>query len=400
MPESDGARYSRFFSWSCVMNAERTDAQAAEALQRARRVVVKIGSSLLVDAASGRLNRPWLESLAGELARFQDRGQQVLVVSSGAIALGRRYLGMQAEQRRLEELQAAAAAGQVLLTHAYQDILDDQGLRIAQVLLTLDDTENRRRYLNARNTLQTLLAHRVVPLINENDTVATQEIRYGDNDRLAARVAEMTSADCLVLLSDVDGLYDADPTSAPDAQLLPVVTEITPEIEALAGTAVTEFGTGGMATKVAAARICRAAGCATVIANGHRLQPLQAIEQGGDCTWFAPLGTPLTARKQWIAGSLEPRGAVAIDAGAQRALCAGRSLLPVGVTGVQGDFQRGDAVTVHGPDGSELARGLASYPSDELRLIQGCRSEEIETRLGYRGRDEVIHRDNLVVLNG
>ncbi len=381
------------------MNAERTDARAAEALQAAQRVVVKIGSSLLVDAKSGRLNRSWLESLAGELSRLQRRGQQVLVVSSGAIALGRRYLGMKAEQRRLEELQAAAAAGQVLLTHAYQDILNGQGLRIAQVLLTLEDTENRRRYLNARSTLQTLLGHKVVPLINENDTVATQEIRYGDNDRLAARVAEMTSADCLVLLSDVDGLYDADPTSDPDAQLLPVVTEITPDIEALAGTAVTEFGTGGMATKVAAARICRAAGCSTVIANGHGLKPLEAIERGGPCTWFAPHGTPLTARKQWIAGSLEPRGVVVIDAGAQRALCAGRSLLPVGVTSVQGDFQRGDAITVRGPEGDELARGLVSYPSKELRLIQGCRSEQIEARLGYRGRDEVIHRDNLVVLN-
>ncbi len=382
------------------MNTEQGDAQAAESLQRAQCVVVKIGSSLLVDADSGRLNRPWLESLAGELLRLQQRGQQVLVVSSGAIALGRRYLGMKTEQRRLEELQAAAAAGQVLLTHAYQEILDDHGLRMAQVLLTLDDTENRRRYLNARSTLQTLLRHGVVPLINENDTVATQEIRYGDNDRLAARVAEMTSADCLVLLSDVDGLYDADPTVDPAANLLPVVTEITPGIEALAGTAVTEFGTGGMATKVAAARICRAAGCATVIANGHRLRPLEAIEKGGTCTWFAPHGTPLTARKQWIAGSLEPRGAVVIDAGAQRALRAGRSLLPIGVTGVEGDFQRGDAIAVHGPDGTELARGLASYPSDEIRSIQGCHSDEIETRLGYRGRDEVIHRDNLVVLNG
>jgi glutamate 5-kinase len=361
--------------------------------------VVKIGSSLLVDGEAGGLNLPWLQSLADELSRLHDRGQQVLVVSSGAIALGRRYLGMAPEQRRLEDHQAAAAAGQILLAHAYQDLLGQRGVRVAQILLTLDDTENRRRYLNARSTLETLLKLGVVPVINENDTVATQEIRYGDNDRLAARVAEMTSADCLVLLSDVDGLYDGDPAESANARLIPEVAEITPAIEALAGESSTEFGSGGMVTKLAAARICVAAGCATVIANGHCLQPIAAIEAGAACTWFLPRGTPRAARKQWIAGSLTPRGHLVIDAGAERALRAGRSLLPVGVVLASGDFQRGDAVTVRGRAGRDLARGLAAYSGADTRIILGRRSEEIEALLGYRGRDEVIHRDNLVLLD-
>ena len=382
------------------MTAGSENSRALPALQDATRLVVKIGSSLLVDSGTGQLNRPWLESLAEELAHLHDNGQQVLVVSSGAIALGRRYLGMQPEQRRLEDHQAAAAAGQILLAHAYQDLLDRRGIRIAQILLTLDDTENRRRYLNARSTLETLLKLGVIPVINENDTVATQEIRYGDNDRLAARVAEMCSADCLVLLSDVDGLYDADPSTIPDARLIPVVPEITPAIEQLAGASRTEFGSGGMVTKLAAARICVAVGCATVIAGGHRLRPLQAIESGVACTWFLPRSTPRVARKQWIAGSLTPRGRLVIDAGAEGALRGGRSLLPVGIVGVDGEFERGDAVTVSNGDGRDIARGLAAYSSADTRKIQGRRSEAIEEVLGYRGRDEVIHRDNLVLLDG
>ena len=273
---------------------------------RQPRLVLKIGSSLLVDKATGKLNRAWLESIADELARLQQRGQQVLVVSSGAIALGRPYLGLARDQRRLEDAQAAAAAGQILLAHAYQDLLEARGIRIAQVLLTLDDTESRRRYLNARGTLETLLRLNVIPVINENDTVATQEIRYGDNDRLGARVAEMTSSDVLVLLSDVDGLYDGDPTLNPSARLIPEVRELTPEIEALAGASATEFGSGGMITKLVAARICMNAGCATVIASGKRLYPLKAIEEGANCTWFLPGRTPRQARKQWIAGTLVP----------------------------------------------------------------------------------------------
>ncbi len=368
-------------------------------IQGATRLVLKIGSSLLVDNVTGKLNRTWLEAIADELARLQGRGQQVLVVSSGAIALGRPYLGLSRGNRRLEEAQAAAAAGQILLAHAYQDLLEARGIRIAQVLLTLEDTESRRRYLNARNTLETLLRLNVIPVINENDTVATQEIRYGDNDRLGARVAEMTSSDVLVLLSDVDGLYDADPRVKPDARLIPEVRELTPEIEALAGASATEFGSGGMITKLAAARICMNAGCATVIANGTRLYPLKAIEDGANCTWFLPGRTPRQARKQWIAGTLVPRGSVTVDAGAEQALRAGSSLLPVGIVEITGDFQAGDAVTIRGQAGRDLGRGLTAYSSEEARRIRGRRSDELPGLLGYSGRDELIHRDNLALLD-
>lgn len=376
------------------------DADAGLTLADAARIVIKIGSSLLVEAESGRLNRDWLESLADEIVRLRARGQQVVIVSSGAIALGRPYLGLSREQTRLEDHQAAAAAGQILLAHAYQDLLDARNVRVAQILLTLDDTENRRRYLNARSTVETLLSLGVVPVINENDTVATQEIRYGDNDRLAARVADMISADCLILLSDVDGLYSADPARDPDAVLIPEVHEITAEIEALAGTSRTAFGSGGMVTKLAAARICMAAGCATLIANGRRLTPLAAIESGSPCTWFIPRKTPRAARKQWIAGSLTVRGRLIIDAGAEHALAEGGSLLPVGVVAVEGEFERGDAISVATGDGRDVARGLAAYSSADAAIIQGCRSDEIERLLGYAGRDEIIHRDDMVLLDG
>lgn len=381
------------------MSDSRSDS-GRPSLADASRVVIKIGSALLVDSDTGRLNRSWLESLADEIVRLRERGQQVLVVSSGAIALGRRYLGMSQDQSRLEDHQAAAAAGQILLAHAYQDLLDDRGVRVAQVLLTLDDTEDRRRYLNARSTLATLLRLGVVPVINENDTVATQEIRYGDNDRLGARVAEMVSADCLVLLSDVDGFYTADPTTSDNAKLIPEVRDITTEIEARAGASNTAFGSGGMVTKLAAARICMAAGCATLIANGHRLEPLLAIEAGEPCTWFIPRKSPRAARKQWIAGSLTSRGRLVIDAGAERALAAGGSLLPVGVVRVEGEFERGDAISVIDASGRRVARGLAAYSSRDAEIIQGRRSDEIESLLGYGGRDEIIHRDDLVLMDG
>jgi glutamate 5-kinase len=371
------------------MTAVAQNVQARPVLADARRLVVKIGSSLLIDADTGRLNLPWLESLADEIQRIRARGQQVLVVSSGAIALGSRYLGL-----------SAAASGQILLAHSYQNLLDQRGLKIAQVLLTLEDTENRRRYLNARSTLETLLRLGVVPVINENDTVATQEIRYGDNDRLAARVAEMTSADCLLLLSDVDGLYDSDPADNSKAGLIREVHEITPQIESLSGEARTQVGFGGMVPKLAAAKICMAAGCATAISSGRRMQPIQALESGGPCTWFVPKNTPRAARKQWIAGSLTPRGSLVIDVGAERALHAGGSLLPVGVVAVEGEFGRGDAIRVHSNDGRDIARGLTTYSSDDARIIQGRRSEEIEALLGFAGRDEIIHRDNLVLLDG
>ena len=367
-------------------------------LERASRLVIKIGSSLLVDAANGRLNREWLESLAKEIKRCRQRGQQVLLVSSGAIALGRKYLGLSSKQRLLEENQAAAAAGQIILAEAYQEIFGQLGIKVAQVLLTPEDTEDRRRYLNARNTLSTLLGLEVVPVINENDTVTTAEIRYGDNDRLAARVAEMISADSLVLLSDVDGLYNADPGDWADAKFISEVRSITPEIEAMAGSARTEYGSGGMATKVAAARICMSAGCSTVIAAGDVLSPLQNIEDAGRCTWFIPSSTPLAARKQWIAGSLTPSGVLTIDAGAEKALLKGNSLLPVGVTNVEGNFQRGDAVIVRNGMGRDLAHGLTAYSNVEASALRGRHSEEFEETLGYRGRNELIHRDNLVLL--
>ncbi|MDP7418676.1 MAG: glutamate 5-kinase [Gammaproteobacteria bacterium] len=373
--------------------------QQVDPLKDASRVVVKIGSSLLIDKDDGRLNRDWLESLAGELAGMIRRGQQVMLVSSGAIALGRTYLGMETGNLRLEEYQAAAASGQVILVQAYQELMGRHDLKVAQILLTPDDTENRRRYLNARSTLDTLLERGVLPVINENDTVATQEIRYGDNDRLAARVAEMASAECLVLLSDVDGFYDADPTTESDARLIPEIHEITSELAELAGESRTAYGSGGMATKLAAARICMRAGTSTLIANGHTTGPLTAVADGGACTWFLPSRTPLAARKQWIAGTLTPGGSLAIDAGAEQALRKGGSLLPVGVRSVDGDFQRGDAVLIVSPEGQKIAHGLVAYDSEEARLIMGARSQEIESRIGYQGGDEIVHRDNLVLLD-
>lgn len=370
----------------------------ARRLVRARRVVVKVGSALLVDAGSGRLNRSWLESLADDLAVMAGRGQQVVVVSSGAIALGRRHLGLTAGSLRLEEKQAAAAVGQIRLAHAWKEVLESRGLTVAQVLLTLGDTEQRRRYLNARSTLGTLLGLAAVPVINENDTVATAEIRYGDNDRLAARVAQMLTADCTVLLSDVAGLYTADPGQDPEATLVEEVPGIDARIMAMAGASVSGVGSGGMPTKLEAARIATAAGSHLCIASGRREHPLRAIEAGSECTWFPASGRPGRLRKQWIAGSLKPAGVLSVDAGAAAALARGKSLLPAGVVSVSGRFDRGDAVRVLGPGGAELARGLCAYSSEDARRILGHRTGELEGLLGYRGRDEMIHRDDLVLL--
>jgi glutamate 5-kinase len=376
-----------------------TEAAAAgdSRLVAARRVVVKVGSALLVEGSTGRVNRAWLESLAEDLAAIRARGQDVVLVSSGAIALGRRELGLAAGRLKLEESQAAAAVGQIRLAHAWKEVLEQRGITVAQVLLTLGDTEQRRRYLNARNTLTTLLRLGAIPVINENDTVATAEIRYGDNDRLAARVAQMVSADCLVLLSDVDGLYTADPTRDPEARFIVEVPRITPEIEAMAGGSASEVGSGGMATKVMAAKIAVAAGCSLCIAAGRELNPLRRVESGARCTWFLAEASPVTVRKQWIAGMLRPAGELAVDEGAVRALRAGKSLLPAGVVQVKGRFDRGDAVLVRDPDGVEIARGLAAYSSADADRIRGRRSAELETLLGYRGRDEMIHRDDLVL---
>ncbi len=370
----------------------------AKKLTEARRVVVKIGSALLVDGEKGRLNRHWLESLVADVARMRRRGQELILVSSGAIALGRRHLKLKAGKLRLEESQAAAAVGQIRLAHAYKDLLEQHEIAVAQILLTLGDTEQRRRYLNARGTLETLLSLGAVPVINENDTVATAEIRYGDNDRLAARVAQMCGADCLVLLSDIDGLYTADPGQDPNAQFIAKVLEITPEIEAMAGGSGSDVGSGGMQTKIAAARIAVSAGCHLCIARGSYMHPLKHIEEGGRCTWFLPSSTPLATRKQWIAGTLRPAGAIGIDAGAVSALMGGKSLLPAGVTGMLGRFERGDTVSVLAPDGTEIARGICAYSDADAARIMGRRSLEIESVLGFRGRDEMIHRDDLVIL--
>ncbi|MFZ9477311.1 MAG: glutamate 5-kinase [Steroidobacteraceae bacterium] len=366
-------------------------------LQRARRVVIKVGSALLVDAASGRLNRAWLETLVADVVRLHRQGKEVVLVSSGAIALGRRHLGLPKGPLRLEESQAAAAVGQIRLAHAYKELLEQWDLQVAQVLLTLEDSEQRQRYLNARATLSALLARGAVPVINENDTVATAEIRYGDNDRLAARVAQMISADCVILLSDIDGLYTADPNRDPTAQFIPLVREITPQIEAMGGESASDMGRGGMATKIIAARIAVAAGCHFCIAAGAPRHPVRRIEQGGRSTWFRPLASPVAARKQWIAGTLKPAGILRVDDGAARALSAGKSLLPAGVTAVQGRFERGDTVSVQNTDGRELARGIVAYSDSEALRIIGRRSEEIPAVLGFAGRDELIHRDDLVL---
>ncbi len=366
-------------------------------IAEARRIVVKVGSALLVDAATGRLRRAWLDGLADDVARCRARGQEVVLVSSGAIAAGREHLGLVGRTLRLEEKQAAAATGQIRLAHAYQETLARHGITVAQILLTLQDTEDRRRHLNARATMETLLGLGAVPVINENDTVATNEIRFGDNDRLAARVAQMISADLLVLFSDIDGLYTADPKRDPSAKLIPIVTELTPEIEAMAGEPLPGYSSGGMVTKLAAARIAMGAGCRMIIARGEPMHPVAALEAGAPCTWFVPGAEPRTARKRWIAGALKPVGVLTIDAGAARALAAGKSLLPAGVTAVEGHFRRGDCLTIRGPDGRILGRGLSAYDSEDAVRIAGHRSGEIEALLGYHGRDEMIHSDDLVL---
>lgn len=362
-----------------------------------RRIVVKVGSSLLVDSAAGRVKEAWLASLAADVARLHGEKRDILIVSSGAIALGRAVLRLAPGALKLEDSQAAAAVGQIALARTWAEALGQHAISAGQVLVTLGDTEERRRYLNARATIGKLLEWRAVPVINENDTVATTEIRYGDNDRLAARVATMMGADLVILLSDVDGLYDAPPGDGRDATLLPQVARITAEIEAMAGAAGSELSRGGMATKIEAAKIATSAGSHLVIASGKIEHPLQAIAEGARCTWFLTPANPVTARKKWIAGSLEPKGTVTIDAGAVAALRRGSSLLPAGVTRIDGGFARGDAVVVRGPDGAEIGRGLVAYDAEDAEKIRGKSSSDIALILGFRGRSEMIHRDDLVV---
>jgi len=360
-------------------------------------MVVKVGSTLLVDQATGKLRRDWIAALAEDIAAARARGREILVVSSGAVALGRHEMRLPGKALRLEEKQAAAAAGQTRLMEAWQSALESHGVKAAQVLLTISDTEERRRHLNARGTLETLLRLKLVPVINENDTVATEEIRFGDNDRLAARVAQMVSADTLVLLSDIDGLYTADPRRDPEATLIPEVHEITPAIERAAGSAAPGYGSGGMVTKLMAARIAMNAGCRMAIVLGTELHALANAEREPGGTWFLPAASPRSAHKRWIASTLNPQGSITVDPGAANALMKGNSLLPAGVTAVEGRFERGDAVIVKGVDGRELGRGLSAYSSADAQRIMGHKSGEIEQLLGYRGREELIHRDDLVL---
>ena len=369
---------------------------AAVSLKQYRRITVKIGSALLVDRLTG-LKREWLASLVQDISSLVSGGAEVLVVSSGAIALGRTILGLGKRTLKLEESQAAAAVGQIALAGAWSEELHRKGLKSGQILLTLGDTEERRRYLNARATIGTLLKMGAVPVINENDTVATSEIRYGDNDRLAARVATMMGGDLLVLLSDIDGLYTAPPALDPKAKFLGVVERITPEIDAMAGAAASEFSRGGMRTKLDAGKIATTAGTAMIITSGARRNPLAAIERGERFTLFKPSRTPVKGYKSWIAGQLEPAGRLTVDAGAIAALLQGKSLLPAGVKLVSGNFSRGDTVAVLSPDGLEIARGLVAYDAADAIRIAGLKTAEIEAVLGYEPRSAMVHRDDLVV---
>lgn len=366
-------------------------------LKNFRRIVIKVGSSLLIDAAAGEVRASWLAALAADIAKLHHDGKDILIVSSGSIALGRSRLKLPSGTLKLEESQAAAAVGQIALARIWSEVLDHHDIGAGQILVTLQDTEERRRYLNARSTISKLLEWRAVPVINENDTVATNEIRYGDNDRLAARVATMTSADLLILLSDIDGLYTAPPGANPNAKLIPVVESVTADIEAMAGAAESELSRGGMRTKIEAAKIATSAGTHMLIASGKIEHPLQAIADGGPCTWFLTPANPVTARKRWIAGSLEPKGTLVIDAGAVAALRAGKSLLPAGVIRVDGQFARGDAVVVRGPDTHEIGRGLVAYDAAHAEQIKGRSSSDAAQILGISGRAEMIHRDDLVV---
>ena len=370
------------------------------ALTPYRRLTIKIGSALLVDGTTGKLRADWLRSLAADLAALEAEGRSLVIVSSGAIALGRRLLKLDAKTLPLDQSQAAASAGQIALSQAWAGALAEHGIVTGQILLTPNITEERRYFLNARTTISTLLGLGAIPIINENDSVATAEIRYGDNDRLSARVATMIEADCLILLSDVDGLYSAPPGTDPDAQHLPHVAAITPVIEAMAGGAASHLSRGGMTTKVEAAKIATQAGTAMIIAKGTDNHPLKALTEGARHTLFAPAESRAQARKRWIMGTLELAGSLHVDAGAARALLSGKSLLPIGVTRVSGDFARGDAIAIFDADGREIARGLAGLGRDEANLVKGKNSAVVAELLGLGTRSELVHRDNMVVLMG
>ena len=379
------------------MESSLINKQNGRTLTATNRLVVKIGSALLVEERTGEIRHEWLNKLADDIANLKSRGKEVLIVSSGAIAVGSQHLGINQQILKLEEKQAAAATGQIRLAHAYETALARHSITVAQILLSPSDTEERRRHLNARATLTTLLRLGVIPVINENDTITTKEIRFGDNDRLGARVAQMISADTLILLSDVDGLYEQDPRKNPRAKHIKSVGRITPEIIAMAGVAGTGYASGGMITKLEAAKIATSAGCQMAIVAGNIMSPLTALENGARCTWFQASSTPRGARKSWIASAINPNGSIFLDEGAIKALYSGRSILPAGILKVIGSFKRGDLVTVHSTDGDELAKGLVAYSASDAIMIKGHKSKEIESILGYRGRDELIHRDDLVL---
>jgi len=372
---------------------------AAAALAKASMVVIKVGSALLVDEEKNRINDQWLAGIAADIAALRVQGKSVAVVSSGAIALGRRVFAFDGATLRLEEKQAAAAAGQVILANAWMTALARHDINTAQILLSPDDTETRRRHLNARATMKTLLELGAVPVVNENDTVATAEIRYGDNDRLAARVAAMVSAEMLILLSDVDGLYSANPHQNPDAVHLAEVETLNQDILKMAGAANASYASGGMVTKLEAARIAIKAGCGMVICDGRLLNPITKLQAGARSTFFHATSSPPTARKQWIAGALRPKGILTVDAGATQALSKGRSLLPAGVVKADGEFERGDLIAIQTLDGAVVAHGLSAYSAADAKVICGHKSREIEALLGYRGRDEIVHADNLVIVD-
>lgn len=365
-------------------------------LSNSRRLVIKVGTSILT-GGSGAVRQNWIKAIAQDIDDIRKLGTKVIIVTSGAVDLGRNMLGLGESKLKLEEKQAVAACGQILLMQAWRTGLMGHGIDIAQVLLTIDDSENRRRYLNARGTLETLLAKDIVPVINENDTVATAELKFGDNDRLAARVAQMVSADCLVLFSDIDGLYTSNPHTDKNAEFINEVTEITPDIEAMAGAATSGVGSGGMVTKIEAAKIALSAGCHMAIAEGKSLHPLKKLEKSGHATWFVAASNPISARKNWIIGSIAPTGIVIVDDGAAEALGKGKSLLPAGVKNVEGNFERGDTVLIRNSANKELGRGLTAYSTQDALRIIGHKSHEIEKILGFKGRNALIHRDDLVL---
>jgi glutamate 5-kinase len=366
--------------------------------EKSKRLVFKVGSALLVESKNYTLNQEWFDSFIDDIITLKKSGHEIVIVSSGTVALGRHELGMSKRALRLEEKQAAAASGQIILANAYHKAFAKYGVKTAQVLLTWNDTETRQRYVNAKSTINTLLQYNTIPVVNENDTVATAELRYGDNDRLSARIANMVDADCLILVSDIDGLYTADPNIDKNATLIETVKTITPNIESIAGASASDYGSGGMATKVAAAKIAVQSGCNMKIISGRRLNPIKFIQEGGKHTTFVSSITPQAAKKQWIGGTLKPSGTLYIDNGAEAALLRGKSLLPAGVLKMEGDFKQGDCVKICNQNNEEIARGLINYHATETIKIIRRRSEDIEAILGYQRRDELVHRDELVVL--